>query len=365
MLPPSILALVRNAPTVAPIPHRAVLSVTGSQAGEFLNGLITSPIPTDPQAHFFTTFLHAQGRVLYDAFVYAQAGKGGAPGFLVEYDARPSEAPPLLAMLKRYVLRSKVKLRDVSEEYDVWAAWGSEKEKTWDVKRKWDLTRNDFMTPEWDENAAWPWGTTPGVIQDRRAPGMGHRLLVRKGNRPQEVSTHDVASAEDYQLHRTLRSVPEGVLDIRPMKAFPMESNLDIMGALNYSKGCFVGQELTARTYFTGILRKRILPVAVRQSGNRSLVDSPLPLLDIRTVPNQRWKDGDGVQKTMRRSHGKLLSSYKGLGFALLRLEDLVPIHMELATLEIEDGETKYEVEYLWPDWWPRQVRDLDPHDHF
>lgn len=67
----------------------------------------------------------------------------------------------------------------------------------------------------------------------------------------------------------------------------------------------------------------------------------------------------------MRRSHGKLLSSYKGLGFALLRLEDLVPIHMELATLEIEDGETKYEVEYLWPDWWPRQVRDLDPHDHF
>lgn len=124
-----------------------------------------------------------KGRVLYDAFVYAQAGKGGAPGFLVEYDARPSEAPPLLAMLKRYVLRSKVKLRDVSEEYDVWAAWGSEKEKTWDDKRKWGLTRNDFMTPEWDENAAWPWGTTPGVIQDRRAPGMGHRLLVRKGNR--------------------------------------------------------------------------------------------------------------------------------------------------------------------------------------
>jgi len=76
-----------------------------------------------------------------------------------------------------------------------------------------------------------------------------------------------------------MHGVPEGIHDIPPMQSFPMDSNLDIMGAgqylsplssvglifisVDFRKGCYVGQELTVRTYHTGVIRKRILPVRI------------------------------------------------------------------------------------------------------
>jgi transferase CAF17, mitochondrial len=99
---------------------------------------------------------------------------------LIEYDSRLSEAaPPLLPTLKRYVLRSKVKVRDVSSEYDVWAAWGSEEAET---ERKWHWARSGSVEPVWD-GMEWPWGVEDHVNRDRRAVGMGTRRLIRKGDR--------------------------------------------------------------------------------------------------------------------------------------------------------------------------------------
>lgn len=125
-----------------------------------------------------------KGRVIHDAFFHAHPNaKTGAPGYLIEYDSRSTEAPPLLAMLKRYVLRSKVKIRDVSEEYDIWASWGSEKEHSWETQRKWNIAQSGVIEPVWDHEHSWPWGSEPGILRDRRAVGMGHRLIVRKGDR--------------------------------------------------------------------------------------------------------------------------------------------------------------------------------------
>ena len=83
-------------------------------------------------------------------------------------------------MLKRYVLRSKVKLRDVSEEYDVWATWGSDSPVE---DRKWNWARSGAVEPDWTSETEWPWGKEDKKIRDRRAVGMGERLLVRKGDR--------------------------------------------------------------------------------------------------------------------------------------------------------------------------------------
>lgn len=209
MIPSRVLALIRTTPTIAPVPHRAIISVVGPQAAEFLNGLIASSIPSSPQAHFFAAFLHAQassflycissdayvdpdssyftlkGRVIHDAFFHSNPNPTtGSHGYLIEYDSRESEAPPLLSMLKRYVLRSKVKIRDVSDEYDVWASWGSEKEKSWETQRQWTVAQSGVVEPVWDQHeSSWPWGSEPGIVRDRRAVGLGHRLIVKKGER--------------------------------------------------------------------------------------------------------------------------------------------------------------------------------------
>jgi folate-binding Fe-S cluster repair protein YgfZ len=119
-----------------------------------------------------------QGRVLYDVFIYPYEPVSGQNGYLIEYDSRPSEAPPLFSMLKRYVLRSKVKIRDVSEEYDVWAAWGSD---NGDTQRRWNWSRSGVVEPDFAEE--WPWGKPGMALRDRRAEGMGRRMLVKKGDR--------------------------------------------------------------------------------------------------------------------------------------------------------------------------------------
>lgn len=61
-LPPLLRSLVRRTPTIAPVPRRALISVTGSQAAEFLNGLTAASVPGHPDSHFYSVFLHAHVR---------------------------------------------------------------------------------------------------------------------------------------------------------------------------------------------------------------------------------------------------------------------------------------------------------------
>jgi folate-binding protein YgfZ len=91
-----------------------------------------------------------------------------------------------------------------------------------------------------------------------------------------------------------MHGVSEGIHDIPPMQSFPMDSNLDIMGAgqflsasffnwpnftpVDFRKGCYVGQELTVRTYHTGVIRKRILPVTIHKP-EQEFVSPPLIIL--------------------------------------------------------------------------------------
>lgn len=117
---------------------------------------------------------------MYDVFLYTTITPAGLPGYLLEYDSRPSEAPSLLPMLKRHILRSKVKVRDVSEEVDVWAAWGSDVVS--ETPKSWSWARSGVVEPTL-ESSEWPWGTQNEALTDRRANGMGRRVLTRKGDK--------------------------------------------------------------------------------------------------------------------------------------------------------------------------------------
>lgn len=86
-------------------------------------------------------------------------------------------------MLKRFVLRSKVKIADVTDQYDVWASWGSDTEKGWDIERHWNFAKSGVIEPLWDSTPESPWGTDPLKLRDRRGVGLGHRMLVRKGDK--------------------------------------------------------------------------------------------------------------------------------------------------------------------------------------
>lgn len=111
-------------------------------------------------------------------FVHATRDDKSQLAYLIEYDATPHvDAPGLLPMLKRHVLRSKVRVRDASDEYDIWAAWGND--PVTGSLRRWTRTQGGAIEPLWD----WPRKPDSGPLIDLRADGMGLRRLVRTGDR--------------------------------------------------------------------------------------------------------------------------------------------------------------------------------------
>ncbi|KAJ3971284.1 Aminomethyltransferase folate-binding domain-containing protein [Lentinula raphanica] len=358
-LPPAVTNILPRRPSISRLTSKSVLSVSGSQAPEFLHGILSSAVPTSTRP-FFSAVFNAQGRVLYDLFVFSDHSINGRPAYLLEYDSHSPNAPSLPDLLKRYVLRAKVKIRDVSEEYDSWAAWGSAREMEWDTERDWLFAESHAIEPVWSPSDDWPWGSQEHVIRDRRAVGMGHRLLVKKGDKP---SDHDGVPQEAYDLHRILRGVPEGHADIIPDVSFPMDSNLDVMGAVDFRKGCYVGQELTVRTYHKGVIRKRTIPVLIQPSDNKydsqpkfSLLSPDPEDVHERFGPDTDIKPSNTTGGPRPRGTGKLLSNLHGVGLALLRAEQVEGVasgNLEL-NFTSESG-ASWTVRPWWPEWWPRR----------
>lgn len=234
---------------------RRLIALSGHDAPHFLQGLTTANIPslsalaTDspssstPTAGLYGAFLNASGRVLHDVFIYLASHPTTArpvdnqPTFLIEVDAH--EVDRLAAHLRRFKLRAKIQIR-VAEagEWGVWSAWGSTK-----------ATADSGVPSEIG-------------CEDARAPGMGTRIILPGGEKP-AGSRGDEVEVESYDIRRIMHGVAEGQEEIARGTALPLESNIDHMGGIDFRKGCYVGQELTIRTHHTGVVRKRILPVAL------------------------------------------------------------------------------------------------------
>ena len=157
------------------------------------------------------------------------------------------------------------------------------------------------------------------------------------------------------------------------------------LSTVDFRKGCYVGQELTVRTYHTGQLRKRILPVVLHKqdtpcvvhlcsindalSGHKPCRLSSLDVLpqDLPSVPPesdirpQLLETGeDGAPRPRPRGTGKMLSSTQGVGLALLRLEQVEAVEQGKAKFSLSSPEGhELGVTPYWPDWWPQQPAEL------
>lgn len=115
--------------------------------------------------------------MLYDVFFWP-IREDKREGYLIEYDPRPSEAPPLVSLLKKHVLRSKVQVEEVPDEWDVWSAWGKNDDEP---TRQWRHGSQGALEPVWDNGIA-AWSARDSFrIKDLRAVGMGHRIVTKKG----------------------------------------------------------------------------------------------------------------------------------------------------------------------------------------
>ncbi|KAJ8068886.1 hypothetical protein OCU04_002570 [Sclerotinia nivalis] len=301
---------------IARLSTRRLISLRGPDSTKYLQGVITNDIYKEGKKNgFYSAFLNAQGRVLNDVWIYRDVYadlEGGkmieGDNWLIEVDAKQVEV--LATHIKRYRMRAKFDIEIVDEEdKKIYSSWGTKVGiRVIDaLERNREKAKQGIVTP------------------DTRAPGMGCRVIVNKGwGMHMDIQDAEVQmQAEDvYRVRRYLIGVPEGQDEILRESALPQESNIDVMGGIDYTKGCYVGQELTIRTHHMGVVRKRIVPIMLVPDGE----DMPgLGELKYKGGNLASWLNGgENIKKVGgKRPVGKWLSGLGNLGLGLARLDEM------------------------------------------
>lgn len=221
------------------LPNRGVISITGEEAKSFLQGLISNDINKVSEGRaIWSAFLTPQGKYLYDFFIIEKNGD-----LLLEMEAE--HLPAFLKKLKMYKLRTKAELADVSDDYDVLAISGEGVPVVGD-----------------------------GVLYaDPRHLKMGFRCLMAKGKRPD----YPEVAFDNYDDYRIQLGIPDGTRDLVQDKSILLENGFDELNGVDWDKGCYMGQELTARTKYRGLIKKRLIPATIEgflpETGTQILQD--------------------------------------------------------------------------------------------
>ena len=203
---------------------RGLVRVSGAEAEEFLQDLLTADVSGLPEGTArHSALLTPQGRVLFDLVI---AREGGC--FLVECDR--DRRDDLLGKLKLYRMRRPV-----------------------------DLHADDRA-----------------VVAVEGAVGGGHRDIRFDGCVMRCYLADPPAATADADAWRRLRwlsGIAEGADEIPPEKALPLEARMELDGGIDFDKGCYIGQEVTARTQYRGLVKRSYVPVRIDGT-----VQAPLPV---------------------------------------------------------------------------------------
>ena len=221
---------------------RSILFINGDDAKDFLQNIISNNINkvTDDNS-CFTSLLTPQGKFLYEFFIIKHKS-----GFLI--DCEKSQIDGLYKQLKLYQLRSKVEILNLSNEFVI-AAFSHEKFLTFDGARD-----NPGFTFKFREDQ---------IFLDPRCKELGARLVINLEKlylSLKKLDLHDADLKEYYTLSHGLGIVPKDLNKLQN-KLFGIECNYEEINGIDFKKGCYVGQENTARIKLKNKLSKRLLPI--------------------------------------------------------------------------------------------------------
>jgi folate-binding protein YgfZ len=243
------------------LPNRGFLRLSGPDRLKFLQGLVSNDVnAVTPDHAVYSCLLTPQGKFLHDFFLIADG-----ESLLIECEA--DRRADLAQKLKMYKLRSKIEIAEA--EYAVFAVFG--------------------VVP-----------SAAGAVAyaDPRDASLGTRVLLPEGA---AFGGLPELSFDTYERLRIAAAVPNGSQDMEVGKAILLENNIDLLNGVAWDKGCYTGQELTARTKYRGLIKKRLVPVRIT---------GPMPPIGTPLIEN-------GAEV------GEMRGAAGDLGLALLRLERL------------------------------------------
>lgn len=201
------------------LPQRGVVALGGDDRVKFLQGLVSNDVlrAATGQA-VYAALLTPQGKFLHDMFITAD-------DTTLWLDVEAARAADLIGRLTKYKLRSAVTLDNMTGSHGVVVS----------------ATQPDF-------GLAYP---------DPRLPGLGWRAIAPRTALP----APDDAAAVAYDRLRLSLGVADGSRDMVVGDSLLLEGNFDRLSGVDFTKGCYMGQELTARTHYRTLIKKRLLPV--------------------------------------------------------------------------------------------------------
>ncbi|XP_021952352.1 putative transferase CAF17 homolog, mitochondrial isoform X2 [Folsomia candida] len=304
---------------VTQVKSRSLIRLRGAESLPLLQGLLTNDVAhLETKSSFYTLLLNHQGRVLFDAIVYKSPSDEDS--VLLECDS--AFRSKLVSHLKLYRLKRKVEI-EAEDKLAVWVAY--------DAAHLSGSKREDFPAKVLDISNVTHFG-------DPRLAELGWRIfgpaeinteqLFPGISSSQNISVKD--SEEGYKALKYTLGVGEGVVDIPFGNSFPLEANGDYLHGISFHKGCYLGQELTARTHHTGVVRKRLMPFRLTTA-----IDDKI-LGDVQSIQILNGK---------KRPVGKVRGLHGNLGIALFRVEET----LSASTLTLNDTL----ITVSKPSWWP------------
>ena len=267
--------------------RRGVLRLRGPQAKDFLQGLVTADVhKASAECVLWSAFLTPQGKFLHEFFVVARSGE-------LLLDCLLANLPALKERLSRYRLHAQVDIENVSDVWAVLAFPFAESLSELGLKSH----------PGWCRSVA------QGVVYtDPRLASLGGRALVSRSAHADAQTApwrFPKGSVAAYDQRRLALGLAEEGSDLLPGESRILEANCDLLGAIDWEKGCFMGQEVVARTHYRGRVKRRLLPADVLPAPENDLgVQSGAPLY------------------AGTREMGRLRSSLDRNALVLLRLAD-------------------------------------------
>ena len=233
-----------NIKNVYILDDRAILYLNGEDTKEFLQNLISNDMNKVSETNTcFTSLLSPQGKFLYEFIIIKHKS-----GYLI--DCEKSQADGLYKQLSTYKLRSKVEILNLSNEFVV-AAFSYEKFLTFDK-----VQDKSGFTIKYREDP---------IFLDPRNKQLGARLIINLEKlylSLKKLDLHDANLREYYSFSHKLGIVPKDLNKLQN-KLFGIECNYEELNGIDFKKGCYVGQENTARIKLKNKLSKRLLPINI------------------------------------------------------------------------------------------------------
>ena len=274
-----------NNPAFVHLSDRGVIRIAGPDAHEFLQGLVSGDVSTVTPGHgIWSAFLTAQGKYLFDFFIAEIAEDGGA----LVLDCEGGRHRELFKKLSMYKLKAEVEVSDETDNLSVLAVFA--------------------------DGALSALGLTGGVgssmpfaggvaFIDPRLEQAGGRIIAAKKLAEDALADAGIKKADvsDYEHLRISLGLPDGSRDMTIDRALLLENGFEELGGVSFEKGCYIGQEVTARTKYRGLVKKRLLPVSI---------EGPTP------EPGTIITSGE-------REVGEMKSNAGDIGLALIRVDSI------------------------------------------